>query len=992
MKRILVFFAILALVLGLTSCEIIFGGGGSRCDVGDHIFDNWVFVSDDCQSKLYSRVCLLCSETEERREPSQHENQPFYDEAQHWYECKKCGLIFEKVNHNMTDGKCAGCKYRILFDYELSGDHYVIVKYYGGESHLTIPTEYNGLPVTAIGDLVFEANKELVSVIIPESITSIGECAFKECVNLTEVTLPESLTEIGDAAFAFCKNLKAIAIPTGVTVIPRQMLDGCESLVNLTLGDEVTEIGDWAFVNCQSLDRLVIPDTVTSISNGAFYYSRIAHAEASLFALGYMPRETLETVKITTMGGEDTIPYYFFDDAIYLREVIFPEGVKGIGEYAFYGCGKLEKISLPDELTHLGMYAFYGCKSLPYIDIPEGVTALPERAFEGCTALGEVTFPEGLTAIADSCFEGCTGIRRITIPKSVTSIGYWAFRGCSGLTNLLILGEGLTVESPFYECDSLAVATVPSEILIHLPRTALKKVTVTYGDTIPEGALADCKNLTEVILPEGIEVIEHGAFESCTSLPEIHIPEGVKTIEPYAFSYCVTLPEIALPKSVETIGEYAFAGCSSLVTATTLDGVLRVGDGVFSDCASLENITLPDSITYVGEDVVYKTAYSENDENYENGLLYVNNHILFARVDEASGDIVIKDGTRTIAAFVFEGARKITSVSLPESMVYIGRSAFHDCTSLTSVNIPKGIKEIPANTFSGCNLSEIIIPEGIVSVGESAFLGNSGARVLSLPSTLEALGTRALYSLYSLESISVAAGNPCYRAEGGCLIETATSTLLLATSSNATIPDYVRVIGEGAFHKNKQESITIPDSVTHIGASAFSSCTKLTKLHIGCGVKEIGEGAFMGCISLTEVTVPESVETIGKGAFRNCSRLDAVKLSNGLRTIGNSAFLACSRLAEITLPDTLESIGDGAFTRCKITSITIPKNVKFIGKEAFDGCDSLASVTFAEPEGWSVSLTKDGEGAIAIDPASLTDTASAKDLLTQTYLDYYWQK
>ena len=192
-------------------------------------------------------------------------------------------------------------------------------------------------------------------------------------------------------------------------------------------------------------------------------------------------------------------------------------------------------------------------------------------------------------------------------------------------------------------------------------------------------------------------------------------------------------------------------------------------------------------------------------------------------------------------------------------------------------------------------------------------------------------------------------------------------------------------------------SITIPDSVTSIGSSAFSRCTGLTSITIPDSVKSIGNYAFTGCTGLTSITIPDSVKSIGDSAFSGCSGLRNVYITdveawvnisfgnsgsypnnygflrildengkevtdlvipNSVTSIGSYAFSSCTGLTSITIPDSVKSIGDSAFSGCSgLTSITIPDSVKSIGYSAFSGCSGLTSITIP-----FVGAEKDGAG------------------------------
>ena len=165
-------------------------------------------------------------------------------------------------------------------------------------------------------------------------------------------------------------------------------------------------------------------------------------------------------------------------------------------------------------------------------------------------------------------------------------------------------------------------------------------------------------------------------------------------------------------------------------------------------------------------------------------------------------------------------------------------------------------------------------------------------------------------------------------------------------------------IGEAVFSYCGLTSITIPESVTTIGDSAFSGCSSLTSITIPKGVTTIGDSAFSGCSSLTSITIPKGVTTIGDSAFSGCSSLTRITIPEGVTSIGRYAFTNCVSLTSISIPESVLSIEGQAFSSCSnLTSITIPKSVASISYEVFRDCVNLTNITI--PEG----VTSIGDGA-----------------------------
>lgn len=171
------------------------------------------------------------------------------------------------------------------------------------------------------------------------------------------------------------------------------------------------------------------------------------------------------------------------------------------------------------------------------------------------------------------------------------------------------------------------------------------------------------------------------------------------------------------------------------------------------------------------------------------------------------------------------------------------------------------------------------------------------------------------------------------------------------SSENVAIPDNfdgfpVVSIGENAFLKKDVVSVTIPDSVTLIGGSAFYSCSKLKSVVIGKSVKTISGCAFYDCKSLEKIVIPDSVKKIGSSAFYECKNLTSVDFGNSLEEIGKEAFYYCSSLTSVVIPDSVKDIDYQAFLCCRsLTDFTIGKSVLSFDYSQIFGLQTLHTIT-----------------------------------------------
>ena len=208
----------------------------------------------------------------------------------------------------------------------------------------------------------------------------------------------------------------------------------------------------------------------------------------------------------------------------------------------------------------------------------------------------------------------------------------------------------------------------------------------------------------------------------------------------------------------------------------------------------------------------------------------------------------------------------------------------------------------------------------------------------------------------------VTVGDLVYSVDTDAGTATITTSVTPSTYQGGTLPSsityngnsyVVTSIGYGAFNWTNMTSITIPNTITSIGAYAFQSCRYLETFAIPASVTSIGDGAFDSCRSLTSITVPNSVTSIGKSVFNGCSSMTSITIPEGITSLSDWLLAGCTSLTSFTIPSTVTQIGDGTFSACRsLTSITIPEGVTHIGEAAFIQCSGLTSITI--PEGVSL--------------------------------------
>ena len=475
------------------------------------------------------------------------------------------------------------------------------------------------------------------------------------------------------------------------------------------------------------------------------------------------------------------------------------------------------------------------------------VVEIGGSAFKDCVDLTSITLSEGLKSIGFDAFWNCDKLTTITIPSTVTKISPYAFE----------------------DCDELAEFTLPNTVTsvgYNIFSGSNKLTQPVYNNTffayMPKGYAGD------YTIQDGITTIINYAFKGCTELTSVTMPNTVTTIGTSAFenctkmtsvtlsegleiiegafSNCIKLQSVTIPAGVTKINDYAFNGCSELASVTLQEGLLEIGIGSFAECA-LTSISIPASVTSMGS--AFVSCPLENITIAPGNTHYDSRNDCNAIIETAENLLVV-------------GAKNST---IPDGVVTIGSSAFQG-TDIASITLPASVDEIQAHAFKGCTqLTSFTLPNTVTTVGDDVFVG-----------------------------------------------------------SGITEPVYNNTI------------------------FAFMPPTKTGVYTIPAGIQQIAGNAFQDCKLLTAVTFPSSLQSVGFDAFWNCDELTEIVLPEGLTSIRGYAFENCDKLHKVTLPSTLTEIIHHAFVNSSALDTIIVKvaDPLDISADVFGGVNTASCKLF----------------------------------------------
>lgn len=806
------------------------------------------------------------------------------------------------------------------------------------------------LPATikSIGDeaFSFSAIEEVDFDNISGHECKLGKYAFSHCVNLKEVWVSGYTPRISEGAFADCFALEKAVIPGGVQEIGKDAFSNCAKLEDLQLPSSLTTIGESAFWNCTSLWSLIIPANVSAIGEQAF---KGCTGIYEIYNLNNTPQtitanvfEGLTLSKINLYVPPTRKSAYEAKDVWKNFNVKESKAVVGGLCYMVNPATRTATLTF-DELIPMPYAGLSGKVTVPasiiYNNVSYDVTEIGNYAFQGNTTITEIVLPEGIKTIGADCFERMTKLTKVNIPQTVESI----FRFESS-------GNGITQNESNYQGGLLII----DNCLLKVKKELTGQVDVPEGTRLVAGyAFSGCKELTRISLPETVTEVGPYAFESCKQLGEINLPKGLKVIHRGTFNSCETLgtSTLTLPESLLEIEDFSFWKTVRLTELRFPEGLRKIGDQAFWQ-SGLKRIWLPASIESLGAwafadltvlEEVHLAAPDPSAITLGNGVfdsaptgakLYVpyGSRTLYQSAPQWSAFTIEEDNpcidgfyyvldqwnhtaTLTYETYEEDGAYNHTNYSR------LNTTEWTIPAQVVQDGVVYAVTAIGDYAFANTNVEQINLPEGIESIGTSAFDGNGSLKEVILPSTLTSIGQFAFYECRSLRVIYNNAVQPQDIKDKGVFAD-GTYGRLDVGSIELRVPFGSTERYEAADEWKDFDIVEMPvevDGVYYTLSKGYRTATIVAQYAYNTSnyadlVREV-------------LTIPAAITVDGK-EYR-------------VMSVDTGAFRYCKGVKVLSLPEGLEQIWDNAFSNSGFMMITLPSTLEMLAASAFNNCDNL---------------------------------------------------
>lgn len=923
--------------------------------------------------------------------------------------------------------------------------------------------------VKVIGGFAFCRCSSLTSIHIPDTVMKIEDGAFDRCDNLKEVYISNpallkdtllnenaqiitekdgerSISTIGDLRSpagteeelyegkpvliaSTARELAAavssrgdevkppyvVRIPSGSNQVRSSAFTGNKTVGVVILPDSIKLIGNAAFSGCDNLAKVIIPESVLEIGGWAFQFSdlRSIHIPKSVAKLGSEVFVGCQYLREIDVDGANPV----YDSRENCNAVI-----ETATNRLLFGC---RNSIIPSSVVEIFDNAWDHCDYLRDITIPASVERIGNRAFRRCKSIGSIKLPDSLKEIGNYAFRLCSSLERIRIPDSVEKIGKGAFYSCDNLKDIYISDPSLLQDAVKDESVSIISG------FKHSPKTKTALITAIREEIKRQGSRADLNCIDTSAITNMRELFnKFKTFDGDISEWNVsNVTDMSDMFNGSDFDGDISQWDVSNVKDMTAMFESSkFRGdisgwnvdkveyffpmfCYSRLAddhkparfrrnrpadAPVLEGKLNWMDVSFSLSA--------DGVCVVSGDL---------SKNFSAGSFWWGYDMYNLPVKH----LVIAEGATEIGEYAFSEWSQIEELTLPSSLIKIGRDAFERCGKIKQIHFSEGLQVIESYAFGSCPVGELNLPNTLTKIGGSVFSGFDQLVELDLPDSIVSIGSRAFRDCSSLRLVKLPAHlkviseslfSGCDALQQVQMPQDLEEIERYAFSDcpnlkSVTLPDCTKKVAgdafeseefdEGGLHycitnyitnvndctvsaKDWNGELDIPSSISHCGRAFivngldFSGCKGLTAVRIPDTISTIPECAFSDCKSLREVEIPSSVTTIGAEAFYGCEALRSIELPDAVTEITENLFKGCWRLRKVKLGPNVTTIGESAFEGCEfLQHLSLPDSVRRIERSAFENCKNLvdlgqpASLEFIglyALEGTALLLMQDG--------------------------------
>lgn len=504
------------------------------------------------------------------------------------------------------------------------------------------------------------------------------------------------------------------------------------------------------------------------------------------------------------------------------------------------------------------------------------VVGILQNAFSQNLSLEEIDIPYTITNIGANAFSYCTSLSEISIPPSIVSIENNGFMGCSGLLKINVdnLQHFCTIKFSNNKSNPLSNGAT-----LFINNTEVKSLSFdTSINEIGNYAFSGCSSIENIDLSETISSIGVSAFAGCTNLSSVtNRAINPITINTNVFDSQTYNGILLVPK--ESIAQYKNkAGWSNFHKIAAIEGPECdfVVNGIYYKIVDLPKLTC--KVTY---DNPYFNSYFQEDISVPETVVYNGRTFTVVGIDDNA----------------FNGSSNLASISLPQSIQFIGQNAFDGCTALNQIELPNTVSTMEAN-FAELPIKKVV------------FWGDGE----TIPNWFK--------SNKNLSEIELHCTN-------------------------------LKYVSENAFENCQSlTSISLPNTIVAFGKATFKGCTHLSSITLPINLSEIPESTFSNCTNLREINFGNNIISIGKSAFSDCSSLTRLYITPSITNIADNAFWGCSQISTIAIDDserTLQvgknvggSVSTGLFSSCPLLEVYIGRDVS--GEMPFNDNKTIESI------------------------------------------------